>query len=25
MSPSTASRDLGTKKRNYHLAGVGHY
>ncbi|MCG8425217.1 MAG: Uma2 family endonuclease [Proteobacteria bacterium] len=25
LSPSTASRDLGTKKRNYHLAGVGHY
>ncbi|MCG8423735.1 MAG: Uma2 family endonuclease [Proteobacteria bacterium] len=25
LSPSTASRDLGTKKRNYHLSGVGHY
>ncbi|MCG8421700.1 MAG: Uma2 family endonuclease [Proteobacteria bacterium] len=21
LSPSTASRDLGTKKRNYHLSG----
>lgn len=25
LSPSTASRDLGHKQRNYHLARVGHY
>ena len=25
LSASTASRDLGYKRRNYHQAGVGHY
>jgi Uma2 family endonuclease len=25
LSPSTASRDLGHKRRYYHLAHVGHY